>query len=158
MVVLGASADKIIHECQKENVSFVVNDHWKEGMGTSIATGIKFLNKKKNRPYDGVLILLCDQPFLNLEYTNTLITTFKNSIHDIVATKYKHGAGVPVIFAREYFKNLMRLSHDFGAREILKTEKDRTIIVVPNFNTMDIDTDFFLQKIIFVTLFQKNNE
>lgn len=142
LVVLGASADKIIPECQKENTDFIINEDWKEGMGTSIATGIQFLNSKGNVSYDGVLVLLCDQPFLNVEYINTLIATFKNSANGIVATKYEHGVGVPAVFHREYFKKLEGLSQDFGAKELLKTEKDRTTIVVPNFNTLDIDTDF----------------
>ncbi|WP_291867385.1 nucleotidyltransferase family protein [Maribacter sp.] len=139
-VVLGANADQIILECNKHSVNYLVNKVWQEGMGTSIACGVKHLLQTK-KPYTGVLILLCDQPFINTDYINKLIIAYKKSPKNSIATKYKHGVGVPALFSQASFKELSLLSQDFGAKDILRKEENQRIDILPNFDTTDIDTE-----------------
>ncbi|WP_298475281.1 nucleotidyltransferase family protein [uncultured Maribacter sp.] len=138
-VVLGAHTDLIKLECKKYAVEYVLNKNWEEGMGTSIACGITHLSRKKEN-YDGVLVLVCDQPFINTEYINTVLQASNENVNNIYATKYTHGVGVPALFKSSHFKELRILSKDFGARQILRREKNNIKKITPNFNTTDIDT------------------
>src|SRR3954453_20406094 len=43
IIVLGAHANAILHHFPHQSATIVHNDHWHEGMGTSIAVGMNAL-------------------------------------------------------------------------------------------------------------------
>ncbi|HUG10106.1 MAG TPA: NTP transferase domain-containing protein, partial [Opitutaceae bacterium] len=65
VVVLGAAADEIRAALPSLplHVHFVVNERWPEGMGTSIACGVRQL-ETIDASIKGAMILVCDQPAL----------------------------------------------------------------------------------------------
>ena len=75
------------------------------------------------------------------DYINKLIIAYKKSPKNSIATKYKHGVGVPALFSQASFKELSLLSQDFGAKDILRKEENQRIDILPNFDTTDIDTE-----------------
>jgi molybdenum cofactor cytidylyltransferase len=71
-VVLGANAESIrgrvnVGRGVKTDADFVENTAWETGLGSSIACGTEFLIEKKI-VYDGILIMLADQPLIDTEY------------------------------------------------------------------------------------------
>src|SRR5688572_11780814 len=60
-VVIGSNASQMRRELDDLPVSVVENQNWQTGMSSSIRAGLDDL-----RQYDpdGVLIMLCDQPFV----------------------------------------------------------------------------------------------
>src|ERR1700756_310443 len=67
-VVLGANASMI--EPVPGTVT-IYNDQWQEGIGTSIRCAISEISHDSS--IDKVMIMLCDQPFVNPALLNTLI-------------------------------------------------------------------------------------
>ncbi|MBC8768234.1 nucleotidyltransferase family protein [Arenibacter sp. BSSL-BM3] len=139
LTVLGAYKEEIIKETQFGDTETVYTPDWKMGLGNSIACGTKHLLKKEE-DYDGVLIMLTDQPYIDGQYLNTMMDNFTNSQHSIIATKYTGRVGVPAIFGKAHFEALLALDSDFGARDIIKTHIKNVLTLSPKGKEVDIDT------------------
>ncbi len=137
-LVLGANAAEIEKEI-KEDVFTIINSNWNIGLGSSIACGVAFIGMGTEE-YDGVLIMLADQPFIDGNYLAKLTGLFSKKEKGIVATNYGNKLGVPAIFSKTYFKELQRLNNDFGAKDILKTNIADTISIDAKGKEKDIDT------------------
>ncbi|MFM6993684.1 MAG: NTP transferase domain-containing protein, partial [Sediminibacterium sp.] len=72
-LVLGANAEKIKAQLPNTNLNIVENNEWQEGMGSSIRIGVQTVIDSANK-YDGVLILVCDQPYLSEAAIKDLIS------------------------------------------------------------------------------------
>tara|TARA_R110002051_G_scaffold30845_3_gene71004 strand:- start:9002 stop:9604 length:603 start_codon:yes stop_codon:yes gene_type:complete len=136
-LVLGANFDKIKENILPTRCQIIENKNWKSGLGSSIAFGINNL-KILREEYDAVLISLADQPLIDTEYYNYMLSVFKKSTIGIVTTAYKTRKGVPAIFEKQYFEALSKLNEDYGAKQILNNE--RVEIIYPKGKEVDIDT------------------
>src|SRR5690606_21409498 len=65
VVVLGANAELIQKSIKSKIPSIAINTEWMDGMGSSIATGIRFLIERES--INQVILMLCDQPFVDEE-------------------------------------------------------------------------------------------
>lgn len=133
--VLGAESEKIKSSIQKYNLSIIINREYKQGMSTSIKKGVEFI---VDNNYDGVFVILGDQPLIDTNYLNKVVETFNANPNKIVATKYSNVIGVPALFPKTYFNLLKNLSGDKGAREILN--KNENLIALSTSGLLDIDT------------------
>lgn len=139
VLVLGAKAEEIEKSIKPSLVSLVVNENWKQGMGSSIAKGVAYITQ--NFPdTQAVLIILADQPFIDKNNLNTYLDKGNKYPEKIVATNYGLKLGVPALFPKSFFKQLMTLNKDYGAREILETNRDNIFAVKNNINLVDLDT------------------
>ncbi|WP_281543251.1 nucleotidyltransferase family protein [Maribacter aestuarii] len=140
-VVLGAYSEEIRKaiDFRVEEVTILENLDWRNGLGSSIAYGIRHVLNLKNN-FDGVLICLADQPLLHSDYYKKMIMEFGSGINPIVASRYKDKIGVPALFARQIASELMELKEDHGAKHILSKYEARTTIVHPKELIKDIDT------------------
>lgn len=135
-VVLGADAASMNQAVADLPLARVINPDWQTGMASSIRTGVTALPITA----DAVLIVLCDQVYVNEADLQRLIDAWQAQPHRIVAAAYSGLKGVPVIMPREHFADLLALKGDRGARDILKINDDAvTGITVPN-AAADIDT------------------
>ncbi|MCB4808257.1 nucleotidyltransferase family protein [Tamlana sp. 62-3] len=139
-VVLGANFDLISSEIKDYPISILNNELWHEGLGTSIAFSINFiLNSDIN--IDAVLFVLADQPFIDSDYINKMITGYNVDNKSIVATYYSDKKiGVPVLFDKLYFKYLKRLQGDEGAKHIIKDHEYAIKTLIPPNKNVDLDT------------------
>lgn len=138
-VVLGANAKKITSEIDFKTAEVIENEHWKNGMGTSITCGVEYINKRLPK-VRGILIALADQPYITSAYYNRLIEAFAATSKRIVATKNNGKLGVPAIFNSFYFSELMMLNEDKGARKIISTHKSDVEVITSKIDFTDIDT------------------
>lgn len=140
IVVLGANNETVKSHVIDNSVSIVVNKNWKEGLGKSIAHSAKYvLNSYEN--FDGLLIVLADQPLVTSEYLDDIIKAFCPNKNEIIATLYNQDkVGVPTLFDNAYFNDLAQLSGDEGAKSILKKYMDFVKVLCPDFENLDIDT------------------
>ncbi|WP_289042003.1 nucleotidyltransferase family protein [uncultured Zobellia sp.] len=136
MTVLGANA-RMIQSHLEEGERCVENPLWQSGLGSSIACGVRDLLQSGNT-ISGVLIMLADQPLINFKYVNSLIEASSNNQNRIIATAYKNRAGVPALFPRSYFDELLKLDKDFGAKQLL--EREEIITISAGDCVVDIDT------------------
>jgi molybdenum cofactor cytidylyltransferase len=116
----------------------IINPHWKDGLGSSIACGVAALPASAS----AVLILLGDQPALSnldlAELTACYEQVCNQAIPPIVCASYADGLGVPAIFPKRFFKQLIALKGDVGAKPLLY---QNPLIAVPlPAAAIDIDT------------------
>ncbi|WP_242121527.1 nucleotidyltransferase family protein [Aestuariivivens sediminicola] len=140
IVVLGSNFNVIHHRIKHFPVTILNNTNWHSGLGESIAFVSRHIMGKSTLP-DGILITLADQPLVNWEYLNEMISTYSSVKHPIIATSYqKFQYGVPVLFSASYLKQLIQLNSDFGAKTLISKNEHDIWYLKPEFNNTDLDT------------------
>ena len=114
----------------------VVNDRHTEGLGSSIAAAVKAVSHAA----DGVLLLLADQPLITVSHLQALKKRWSGADDEIVATSFESTMGPPVLFPRDTFPALSKLSGDRGARSLLKDSRFTIKTVEFEDAAVDIDT------------------
>ncbi|MCX6122730.1 MAG: nucleotidyltransferase family protein [Ignavibacteriales bacterium] len=135
-VVFGYEAEKMKSEIENVLVDVVINPNWQRGMSTSIRSGIQSLETN----IDAVIIVLCDQPKLSTDILNTLIDTYTSTRTPIVTCKYAGTVGVPALFDRRIFPELLSLEGDYGAKKIIERHVIERIEIDFLGGEMDIDS------------------
>lgn len=136
-VVLGANHEIISKSIENTSVSLLENDDWKQGMGNTIAYGITHI---QGLDYDGVLLMLADQPQVDTSFLNQLIDTFQSNSKNIIATAYSNGNGVPALFDKLYFKELCAFEGNKGAKSLIQDSLNKVLSISPKAPFLDIDT------------------
>jgi molybdenum cofactor cytidylyltransferase len=120
-VVTGPDVEPIEAALAGFEVQIVVNPAPEAGQAGSVRTGIAALPPS----VEAVLIALGDQPALAPSIIPALLAARRASPKLIVAPRYRDGQGNPVLFKREIFPELLRLTGDLGARPIIQKEPAR---------------------------------
>jgi molybdenum cofactor cytidylyltransferase len=120
-VVTGPDVEPIEAALAGFEVQLVVNPAPEEGQAASVRAGIAALPPS----VDAALIALGDQPLLAPSIIPALLAARRTSPKLIVAPRYRDGQGNPVVFRREIFPELLRLTGDQGARPIIQQEPAR---------------------------------
>lgn len=139
VLVLGAYADKIREATELASVSVVHNEHWSEGIASSIRLGVE-ASIKQNPSLDSILFLLSDQPYVTSGLIRKIINRHEQGNQRITACRYKQNIGVPAIFGKHFFQQLMELTGDVGAKKIMLRNRDQIDEVAFEKGLYDIDT------------------
>jgi molybdenum cofactor cytidylyltransferase len=140
-VVLGAFAENNLKVVEKYPFEIIVNETWEKGIGSSIKTGIQ--KTLEIMPHlDAVIISVCDQQFLAKEIFNGLIDTYKRTSKKIVASEYSDSIGVPVLYDKSLFTELLSIPDQHGAKKYIIEKAAEEIIATFPFpkGEMDVDT------------------
>ena len=139
-VVLGANFEEIKNSISSRSIQILNHENWKNGLGSSIAFGVDYIFKNE-LDIEAILIVLADQPLINSEYLNSMISVFEKGKNQIIASSYKDGKkGVPVLFDKIYFKELAQLSNDKGAKRLIEKYTDKVVLLNAESMVSDIDT------------------
>lgn len=134
VVVLGASAGLLRPELAGLPVVIVQNDFWEQGLSSSLRCGLDAA-----RDSDAALIMLADQPLITSSVLDRLLNEFRTNAPRPAVSSYSGTLGVPAVFHRTYFHDLLALSGDHGAREwIARHRTEVTVVEVPE-AALDID-------------------
>src|SRR6266550_1675773 len=118
LVVTGKDSARIGLELSEFTVTIAMNPHWQSGLGSSIVVGIRHaMNLAPD--VDAVALLTCDQPFVTATVLAQLIQLRLTSGKPIVASAYAETIGIPALFDRSCFPDLLRLKGDCGAKGII---------------------------------------
>ncbi len=137
-VVLGANAMLVQPGIIHDKLAYITNAFWQEGMASSIHCGLNWLLDQAEPP-ENVLFMVCDQPHTSAGLLDELIKVQKEKAHAIVASKYGDSIGIPAIFARSIFADLLALKGDVGAKKLILQQKDIATVSFP-LGDIDIDT------------------
>ena len=139
LVVLGAHADRILDSHQHHHAKYVINPSWDKGMGNSLVFGLESA-LETNPQLEAVLVLLADQPLVSASHLQGILKKHESAAAAVTATQYNHGAGVPAIFSKSLFPELLKLKGDYGARKIIRNHLDKATVVPEEHSLLDIDT------------------
>ncbi|MDQ6901446.1 MAG: nucleotidyltransferase family protein [Bacteroidota bacterium] len=147
VVVVGAHDDAVVKTLDESNIHIIKNLNWEDGISSSIRGGLEAL-LEINTSIDGVIIMVCDQPHVTHFLLESLLKEQQKSGQPIVASSYENILGTPVLFHKSFFKQLMRLAGDSGARKLIKEHPNTiTFVSFPKGN-IDIDTLEDYEKLI----------
>lgn len=139
IIVVGANAEEISQQHPNPKVIYARNEHWQNGMSSSISTGLAaVLNDAPD--IENVIIAVADQVHISSDVFEAL-NKKKQSNHHIVACDYQQTIGTPTLFNKKYFGELLNLKGPKGARGLIEQNIDDTITVPFELGSIDIDTE-----------------
>jgi molybdenum cofactor cytidylyltransferase len=136
LIVLGAQAAELAPLLKHSAGSTVVNRDWREGLASSIRTGIARLPPS----CAGVMLVLADQACVTAEDLRRLAGAWRRQPLGVAAAQYGGTFGAPAIFPRHLFSELSDLRGDSGARVLLKRHADSLVKVPMTSAAFDLDT------------------
>lgn len=126
IVVTGANSRKVTEQLSDLPLTTIYNPLFASGQGTSLAAGAKAVN-----PFcRGVMVLMGDQPLITPPLISSLAELFLNAGCLIMRPTYRGCPGHPVFFHPGLLPELVNLSGDYGARQVLKSHR-RDLLLHP---------------------------
>lgn len=147
VVALGARSEIMRREIEDLPVKIAENKDWEAGMGGSVKIGLAKLIEA-NSHLEGVIIMVCDQPFVNTDLLEKLIAKYKETNAPVVACEYEDTLGVPAFFSAKLFPELIALEPSHGAKYLIKKYRAETASVFFPEGAFDIDTPDDYERLI----------
>ena len=143
IIVLGhqhKEVKKIIKKNKK--IIFTYNKNYKQGMASSIKTGLKKISKNDK----GFIVAQSDMPFVKQSDINKICRSINSKKFLVHALKYKTRVGNPIGFDSSLIKKLKNIKGQFGAKFMVKRLKNRTNFIktmsIKSFKDFDKASDF----------------
>lgn len=137
IVVIGYRADEVKSAIKDLPTELIANNQPEKGMGSSIKCGVSFL---KENNFSAGLIITCDQPFLTSSHLNKLIEAYRERGNSIIASHYSNSIGVPALFDKEIFEQLLSIDDQQGAKKIIDGGKNDVFEIEFPEGNIDLDT------------------
>src|SRR2546423_5612484 len=139
VVVLGSKREQIDRELKETDAIVAENQNWRRGIGSSIRVGVESaVNQVPD--IEAIVLLTCDQPFVKTDTIECLIAMREKVKKAIVASSYSETLGVPALFDRSCFQELLTLPDDSGAKSIILSNRERVAGLLFPEGKIDIDT------------------
>jgi molybdenum cofactor cytidylyltransferase len=139
VVVTGEDSAQVTSELTRFTVTIATNPDWQSGLGSSIGVGIRHaMNLAPD--LDAVVLLTCDQPFVNATVLTQLMQFRLTSGKPIIASAYAETLGIPALFDRSCFPDLLQLNGESGAKAIILTRPHDIASFDFPAGAIDIDT------------------
>ena len=139
IVVTGHQADLVEQALAGLNVKFVRNPDFAGGLASSVKAGIAAVPANA----DGALVCLGDMPLIDAKLIDRLIEAFEPDRGHLIAVPVSDGRrGNPVLWSRRFFRELMTLDGDVGARHLIAKHAEAVAEVPVEGESafLDIDT------------------
>jgi molybdenum cofactor cytidylyltransferase len=121
LLVLGHARDQILAGLTLHRARPIINSEFHEGCAASYRTGLAAADPDT----DGVMILLGDQPGVDVEIIGHVADAWRAGGSLIVVAAYQGIPGHPLLFNRQLFPDLAALHGDKAAWKILDRNPDQ---------------------------------
>ena len=117
-----------------KRLQVVINHNYLEGQSGSLQAGLL----KIRHTFPAVMFLLGDQPMLDANTIDRILSEFRHSNKDICVPVCNGKRRNPTIFEHSFYDQLMEIRGDIGARNIIQANPERV-----HFMKMDNPLCFF---------------
>jgi molybdenum cofactor cytidylyltransferase len=138
-VALGDRADAHAGILRDLPIHVLVNQDWEKGMGSTLKGGLLEI-VRTDPSTDALLVMVCDQPEVTSKHLDSLIHQYHSGSKPIVASTYKNVQGVPAIFDRSLFEELLRVKDTEGAKAVIAAQSESVLSVPMPGGEIDLDT------------------
>ena len=123
IIVLGYQFKEVKKNIKKnKKIIFVHNKNYKNGMSSSIKSGLKKISKKDK----GFIILQSDMPFVKTSDINKIYNSLIRKKYLVHALKYKNRIGNPIGFDISILNKFKKIKGNIGAKYMVKRLKNST--------------------------------
>ena len=139
IVVSGNAARDTVAALAGLRVTVVDNPDYRNGLSTSLKCGLRALPDN----CDGVIVLLGDMPAITPALVDKLVAAFDPSENRAICVATHQGKrGNPVLWARQFFPDMLLLEGDVGAKHLMAANSELVCEVesADNAPLIDIDT------------------
>ena len=136
ILVTGADQENVTLAVKGLPVKCVHNPDWEQGQSSSVRTGIESLPPQVG----GAIFLLADQPYTPPELILQLVKEHTINRISIIYPEVNGKRANPVLFDREIFLDLAKLTGDIGGRALFDSYKTRSVNWENDLILRDIDT------------------
>lgn len=129
VLVLGCEHERIrrslVSATADPKCEILVNPDYRNGQSTSLRAGLLSVQHE----FPSVMFLLGDQPLVDTAQINLLLERYFESQKPICIPTYRGERGNPVMFGSAFYPELLRLSGDKGARDLITAHPDDVLAV-----------------------------
>jgi molybdenum cofactor cytidylyltransferase len=126
IVVTGHERERVEAALAGLDVRLVHNPDYADGLGTSLQAGVAAVPAEA----DGVVVCLGDMPQVSAALIDRLIAAYDAEKGALVVAPTRDGKrGNPVLWSRRFFPDLMAVTGDVGARNVLASYGEAVIEV-----------------------------
>ena len=145
MVALGAYQSMILPTLTG-NISILEIKNWSEGMGATMSSCFNQISFER---YQGIIISVCDQPYISEKVFSDLLYRFEAGQKTIIVSQYNEGKGPPTLFSNIYLPKLKELNGDVGAKSLIRQNNSEVEYITFEKGNIDIDQIEDLQNLQF---------
>ncbi|WP_329743323.1 nucleotidyltransferase family protein [Dyella sp. A6] len=124
VAVIGARAERVAPVLQDLPLVIIRNDNWQNGLGSSIACGVRHVGQAHAHA-SGVLLCLADQPMVGGDHLRRMLARHRDVPDCLLVTCHEDVSGPPVLFPRDCMPELADLDGPVGARTLIQREAAR---------------------------------
>jgi molybdenum cofactor cytidylyltransferase len=135
-VVLGAHARDIAPALRQSAAAVVVNRDWEEGIASSIRTAVHAVPSG----CEGLLLVLADQVAVTGDDLKRLYAAWRRHPVLIAAALYGGAPGLPAIFPRWAFSDLLQMRGDRDPRLVIRRNVDQVVRIPIQNAGIDLDS------------------
>ena len=141
VLVLGHESDTIIETLglvpEHQKLLAIVNPVYKEGMSASLKFGLKAVKDR----YPSIMVMLGDQPLIEARTIDRILEAFRTSPKPICQAVNQGRQGHPVCFSESLYGELLKITGDQGARQVIKSHAEQIHFLEVPESTMFEDID-----------------
>lgn len=119
-IVVVTGNPRIAKTAQKQKMRVAWNAFPEKGISYSLRLGIEALIKEEI-DMDAIMFMVSDQPWLRAGTVQSMLEAYDDGI---MVLKYGERQGNPVVFSKNYFDELQKLSGDVGGRQIMEKNQE----------------------------------
>jgi CTP:molybdopterin cytidylyltransferase MocA len=137
VVALGGAAGEVLEHVDLGRAEPLVVEGWAAGMGHVLASTLA----QAGDDWAAVVVLLGDQPLVPAGAVTRVVEAWRAGAGPVVTATYGGRPGHPRLFDRRLLPDLLRLTGDTGARDLLAAHPDRVHRVEVGDLGSDADVD-----------------
>lgn len=123
VAVVGYQSEEVTRFLTPYSVKIVRNEHYSEGMGSSIQRGLQEIDPRAG----AVIIALGDQPGISPSVVTQLVEAYKTSDRRIVIPVSSGHRGHPVLFDLSLKQEMLAASLKIGLREVVRAHPEEIL-------------------------------
>ncbi len=135
LIILGHAWEDTLGSVDNHNFLLAINRRWQQGMGTSLALAAAEMPAAA----DALLITVCDMPLVDARFYRQLLELYACRRETPVCAAHAAGPGVPAVLPARWRRDLMGMSADAGARQLLRATTNIVAVGLGD-RALDVDT------------------
>jgi CTP:molybdopterin cytidylyltransferase MocA len=145
VVALGGAAAEVLDRVELGRAEPLVVEGWAAGMGHVLAATLA----QAGEDWEAVVVLLGDQPLVPAAAVARVVEAWRAGAGPVVTATYDGRPGHPKLFDRRLLPDLLRLTGDTGARDLVAADPGRVrrVEVGDLGSDADIDVEADLERV-----------